>query len=141
MKTLIELERLPNSPKFKDERGGEYHQPVIRLYRNEHDIDNYLTLNFGFFLKESSTVPVFQIPLTFDKNKTPQVLNPEGGFLELGKPNYTDLLKDYLEFGTDGRVYLINPEGMYWFLNTTLCNVPNSLGEVNLSNWKFKTQD
>lgn len=139
MKTLIQLERLPSAPKFIDERGGKYDNPLIKLYKNHHDLDDFLKLSFGFFLDESAVVPIFQISLIFDGDKIPQLPNPEGGLLELGKPNYIDLLADYLEFGTDGRLYLINPEGMYWFLNTPLCNVPNSLGETNLSNWKFKS--
>lgn len=139
MKTLIELERISTAPIFKDDRGGSFENPIIKLYKNHHDIDDFLTLNFGFFLDVSSTIPIFQISLTFDENNIPQVSNSEGEFLELGKPSYTKLLAEYLEFGTDGKVYLINPEGMYWFLNTPLCNLPNSLGEINLSNWKFRS--
>lgn len=141
MKTLIELERIPTAPKFIDERGGLYNAPVVKLYKNNHDIDDFLTLIFGFYLNDQTKHPIFQFSLTFNSDNIPQVGNATDGFLELGKPSYSKLLNEYLEFGKDGKVYLINPAGKYWFTHSPLCHIPNSLNEIGLENWQFKTQE
>lgn len=137
MKTLIELERLPNAPKFIDERGGEYSNPIIKLYYYPHKLGSELTLHFGLFSDPTKKEPSLSFVLNFNHTFITPVPNENGGFLHLGKPSYNKLLTKYLEFGADGKLYLINIEGKNWFTNTPMCYFPNSLGESNLSNWKF----
>lgn len=139
MKTLIELERQPSAPTFIDERGGTYLNPIIKLFDDRHLHDESLSLVFGFYSDELKTKPSMIFTLNFDGDFTRQKKDPNGAFLELGKPSYTKLLEEYLEFGKDGKLYLINLEGLFWFLNTNLCHIPNSLGEINLVNWRFKS--
>ncbi len=139
----IKLKRKADAPTFKDERGGEYKNPIIEVRRiKDHDFDIEISLVFGLYEKAESIHPSLKLEKCFDGRSVEVATNEETGqVIEWGYPNYNYTIDNLLEFDAKGVPLLKSVEGIAWLTNTPYLNFPNSLGETNLSNWEFINDD
>lgn len=143
MRTPILLKRKEGAVVFTDERGGQYLNPKIQVYNTkEHIHGKSLVLEFGFYPTQEAEEPTLKFSLVFDSHSIEVMMNEEGTeVVEWGYPTYNYLMENLIDFDENGNAFLVSEEGISWLANTPYCFINNSLGELNLSNWKFEINE
>lgn len=139
----IKLQRKAGVPVFIDERGGKYPTPTIEVRKvKDHELSENMALVFGLYASPESTKPSLSLVKHFNGRSVVVDTDKETGkVLEWGYPNYNYTIDELIEFDKKGVPLLKSVEGIAWLTNTPHLNFPNSLGETNLSNWEFVSDD
>ncbi|MCT4665608.1 MAG: hypothetical protein N4A45_10280 [Flavobacteriales bacterium] len=136
MKQKIILKRKTDAPIFKSVAKGLYPNAVLKATVKEIDRPNVLRLHFQLFAHAVLEKVPISMQLSLDKSNIDADL--ENG--ELGFPSCNHALEFYVEVDNNG-VYVTGDHGKYWLTHQDRVTLPNGLGEINLSNWEFMTNE
>lgn len=139
MKQRIYLKRKAGSV-FKSIQKGLYPNAIIKIENHKYEKGEYLILNFQLLAHLPLEETNIKFQLVFDRTNIPEVIEGEN-ILDVGHPNLSHLLDNYLDFDEDD-YYLTGEYGKMWLLLQKRITVPNGLGETNLSqNWELMTDE
>ncbi len=139
MKQKNYLKRSDNTPTFKSVEKGLYPNAVLKITEWKYKKGEYLILNFQLYAHSPLEETPIKFRVAFDKSNIPEIFEGEN-ILDVGVPTVTHATENYIDFDEDG-VYLTNEYGKMWFILQSRITLPNGLGEINLSNWRFMTDE